>query len=78
MSLTRPRHASAAVSLPKVYPGQVTKDISIENHKSSNCGEIHIIKHTDPRGIDQNFDYTSDIWGSQLSCSPDVTPPASR
>jgi hypothetical protein len=27
----------------------------------SNCGTIEIIKHTDPRGIDQSFSYTSNL-----------------
>jgi hypothetical protein len=27
----------------------------------SNCGSIKIIKHTDPRGIDQKFSYTSNL-----------------
>jgi len=27
----------------------------------SNCGEVKIIKHTDPRGVDQSFSYTSDL-----------------
>jgi Prealbumin-like fold domain len=40
----------------------------------SNCGEIKIIKHTDPRGINQNFGYTSSIAGTQLSCTADTTP----
>jgi hypothetical protein len=30
----------------------------------SNCGEVKIIKHTDPRGIGQNFGYTSTIPGN--------------
>jgi hypothetical protein len=30
----------------------------------SNCGEIKIIKHTDPRGIDQSFSYTSSVPGA--------------
>jgi hypothetical protein len=29
------------------------------NFRLSNCGNIVIIKHTDPRGIDQNFGYTT-------------------
>jgi hypothetical protein len=40
----------------------------------SNCGEIKIIKHTDPRGIDANFDYTSNIQGLQLTCTADASP----
>jgi hypothetical protein len=36
-----------------------TKDISIENHTISNCGEIKIIKQTKPRGLDKRFSFTS-------------------
>jgi Prealbumin-like fold domain len=35
----------------------------------TNCGEVKIIKHTNPRGVDQNFDYTSTLAGSELTCS---------
>jgi len=35
----------------------------------TNCGEVKIIKHTDPRGLNQNFSYTSNLAGSQLSCT---------
>jgi hypothetical protein len=35
----------------------------------ANCGEVNIIKHTDPRGLDQEFAYTSDLAGSELDCS---------
>jgi Prealbumin-like fold domain len=40
----------------------------------SNCGQVTIIKHTDPRGINQNFSYTSNLSGSTLSCTPDTAP----
>jgi Prealbumin-like fold domain len=40
----------------------------------SNCGTITIIKHTSPGGIDQNFDFTSNIAGTQLSCLADTSP----
>ena len=40
----------------------------------TNCGQITIIKRTDPRGVDQNFDFTSNIAGAQLICSADTTP----
>jgi len=40
----------------------------------SNCGEIKIIKHTDPRGVNQSFSYTSTIAGANLNCSADTTP----
>jgi hypothetical protein len=48
----------------------------------SNCGEIKIIKHSDPRGVDQNFGYTSTIPAAGSSaakdeiCVPDSTPAA--
>jgi hypothetical protein len=42
----------------------------------TNCGTVNIIKHTDPRGIDQNFTYTSNLSGGQLSCTLDTTPAA--
>jgi hypothetical protein len=45
----------------------------------SNCGTINIIKHTDHRGIDQNFSYTSTIpnpasGSTTPDCSLDPTP----
>jgi hypothetical protein len=30
----------------------------------SNCGRVTIIKNTDPRGLDQNFSYTSNVTGT--------------
>jgi hypothetical protein len=44
------------------------------NFTLSNCGAVKIIKHTDPRGLDQNFSYTSNLAGSQISCTGDATP----
>ena len=45
----------------------------------SNCGTVNIIKHTDHRGIDQNFSYTSTIpdpasGSTTPDCSLDTTP----
>ena len=45
----------------------------------SNCGRVTIIKHTDPRGLNQNFSYTSTIpdpaTGSTTpDCTSDTTP----
>ena len=40
----------------------------------NNCGTVTIIKHTDPAGLDQNFGFTSNIAGGQLSCTTDTTP----
>lgn len=42
----------------------------------TNCGEVKVIKHTDPGGIDQNFSFASTLAGSQMSCTSDATPAA--
>src|SRR5207247_1820340 len=41
------------------------EDISIENTSVTNCGEVKIIKNTNPRGTDKWFSYTTS--GSGLS-----------
>jgi hypothetical protein len=46
-----------------------TKDISLVNKPISNCGEVIIKKHTFPRGVNQNFSFTSNLAGAQLSCT---------
>jgi hypothetical protein len=51
-----------------------TKDIVLENKTISNCGEIKIIKHSNPRGANQVFGFTSNIAGSEISCTLDTTP----
>jgi hypothetical protein len=45
------------------------EDIEIEHHTIANCGEIKVIKQTDPRGINKDFSFTSTIP------SPVGTPP---
>jgi len=45
----------------------------------SNCGEIKIIKNTDPRGLDQDFSYTSTIPNPAVGsttplCTTDASP----
>jgi hypothetical protein len=37
------------------------QDIEIEHHTIANCGEIKIIKQTDPRGQNKDFGFTSNI-----------------
>jgi hypothetical protein len=44
------------------------------NFNLNNCGTVTIIKHTDPGGIDQNFDFTSNLAGTQINCTADSTP----
>jgi prealbumin domain-containing protein len=42
----------------------------------NNCGTVTIIKHTDPAGVDQDFDFTSDLAGDDIDCSEDADPAA--
>jgi hypothetical protein len=51
-----------------------TKDISIENKTISNCGEIKIIKRSNPRGLDQNFDFTSSLTDPSGTVTSDSSP----
>jgi hypothetical protein len=44
------------------------QDIETESQTVSNCGEVKIIKHTDTRGKNKSFSYTSDMTGSP-TCS---------
>jgi len=44
------------------------------NFSLNQCGQIIIKKETIPRGLNQNFNFTSNISGTQLSCTPDATP----
>ena len=46
-----------------------TKDVAIENHTIRTCGEVKIIKHTSPRGVNQDFSFTSNLSGGELSCT---------
>lgn len=38
-----------------------TKDIVLDDVGFSNCGEITIVKNTDPRNLDKQFSYTSNL-----------------
>jgi hypothetical protein len=61
------------------FPAEVKDFVAPVPVNISNCGTINIIKHTNPRGIDQNFSYTSTIpdpaQGSTTpTCTLDSTP----
>jgi Prealbumin-like fold domain len=61
------------------FPAEVKDFIAPIPVNISNCGQVTIIKHTDPRGIDQSFSYTSSIpnpasGSTTPSCSGDSTP----
>jgi hypothetical protein len=56
------------------FPAEVKDFVAPVPTTISNCGRVTIIKHTDPRGVDQNFSYTSTLAGSTISCTTDATP----
>jgi hypothetical protein len=51
-----------------------TKDITLEDRTISNCGEVKIIKQTNPRGLNQEFGFTSTLAGSEIDCTQNVSP----
>jgi hypothetical protein len=53
------------------FPAEVKDFVAPVPVNISNCGEVIIKKHTDPRGIDQNFSYTSNL----VTSPPTTTPP---
>jgi len=55
------------------FPAEVKDFVAPVPVNISNCGRITIIKHTDPRGIDQNFSYTSTIPDPGSSSATDCT-----
>jgi hypothetical protein len=61
------------------FPAEVKDFVAPQPVNISNCGLINIIKHTAPRGIDQDFSYTSTIpnppsGSTTPDCSLDSTP----
>src|SRR6266571_5859944 len=55
------------------FPAEVKDFVAPVPVNISNCGAVKIIKHTDPRGLDQNFSYTSTIPNT-ATCTTDTTP----
>jgi Prealbumin-like fold domain len=56
------------------FPAEVKDFIAPQPVNISNCGTVNIIKHTDPRGENQDFSYTSTIPSSPSTCTLDATP----
>jgi len=61
------------------FPAEVKDFVAPVPVNISNCGQVTIVKNTDPRNIDQDFSYTSTIpnpaTGSTTpSCTSDATP----
>jgi Prealbumin-like fold domain len=61
------------------FPAEVKDFVAPVPVNISNCGRVKIIKHTDPRGLNQNFSYTSTIpnpasGSTTPSCTGDSTP----
>ncbi|TAN34559.1 hypothetical protein EPN29_02735 [bacterium] len=45
------------------------QDLEITQRTINNCGEVKIIKRTDPRGQNATFSYTSNLSGGQMKCT---------
>jgi hypothetical protein len=56
------------------FPAEVKDFIAPIPVNINNCGKITIIKHTDPRGLDQDFSYTSTIPDPSDPAASDRTP----
>jgi hypothetical protein len=64
------------------FPAEVKDFVAPVPVNISNCGTVNIIKHTDPRGVNQDFTYTSSIPNPPdptadprtPQCSNDATP----
>jgi hypothetical protein len=56
------------------FPAEVKDFIAPQPVNISNCGTVNIIKHTDPRGENQDFSYTSTIPSTPSTCTLDATP----
>jgi Prealbumin-like fold domain len=57
------------------FPAEVKDFVAPVPVNISNCGRITIIKHTNPRGINQDFSYTSTIPDPGPSSATDCTSP---
>jgi hypothetical protein len=55
------------------FPAEVKDFVAPQPVNISNCGQINIIKHTAPRGQNQDFSYTSTIPDT-AGCTIDTTP----
>jgi Prealbumin-like fold domain len=59
------------------FPAEVKDFVAPVPVNISNCGTVNIIKHTDPRGVNQDFSYTSTIpnppAGQPAPTTPDCT-----
>jgi hypothetical protein len=55
------------------FPAEVKDFVAPQPVHISNCGTVNIIKHTNPRGLNQDFSYTSTIPAIG-GCSQDTTP----
>jgi hypothetical protein len=55
------------------FPAEVKDFVAPQPVNISNCGAVRIIKHTDPRGLNQDFGFTSTIPATS-TCTLDATP----
>ncbi len=59
------------------FPAEVKDFVAPVPVNISNCGTVNIIKHTDPRGINQDFNFTSTIPNPVAGQTPPTTPDCS-
>lgn len=57
------------------FPAEVKDFVAPIPVNISNCGEVTIVKHTDPAGIDQDFSYDSDVTGTVAALSTSAACP---
>lgn len=60
------------------FPAEVKDFVAPVPVNISNCGTVNIIKHTNPRGVDQNFSYTSTIPNPPAGQTPPTTPDCTK
>jgi len=58
------------------FPAEVKDFVAPQPVNISNCGQVKIIKRTSPRGVNQNFDFTSANSVLSGTCTTDTTPAA--
>jgi hypothetical protein len=56
------------------FPAEVKDFVAPVPVSISNCGEVTIIKHTDPRGTNQDFSYSSNVTGTTTTAGSTPCP----
>ncbi len=70
-AFVRSRSSASFTAEVKDFVAPIPVDIS-------NCGRVTIIKHTDPRGVDQGFSYSSTVTGTTTADGTTACPTGSQ